>query len=536
VRFSTGKVGNMSPPLTSAQVGDANGREAVLREALVAARAIPQGFYWYPTCLACVAVHLPNDERDAVLREAVAAARTLRHFSWRGLAFVKIAPSLPEPDRDALLRELVDGLNAEPNKTCHPTIWRMLLPHLREPQRMSVVQDMLAAVREPGRLNRVEVLEALAPYLPEALFPDALAIARKSSLLFPSAARLARLVPYLPDVWIPDMFVEVTTTSGIASVLAALAPRLPLSLRSRAIEIAVQPMFEVHVRCQVLAALAPHLSEPHLRAALGFCRNLHGLTAGNVCADTVSALAPYLPVTLLPEAFAVAREIPDNPLTEHLAGSAGVLCRSRAFVALAPYLPEALLGDALTDYVSVPKRFFATIGTHAWSAFVPRLSGALLPAAVAAVAAIDDACPRVMFSAILAQRLADDERQRVVRDALADTAMIPATRRAHALTELAPYLPAARSRTELYEAFTEVLADLCLPVSTDPPPSSAGPGFKAHVRWWNDHQDGALRGDALTALAPHLPKELLLNALAAARTIHSDQHFVRTLIALLPFL
>jgi hypothetical protein len=458
---------------------------------------------------------------------------------------IKIAPGLPEPYRDAVLRELSEHINAEPDKTGLPTIWRMLLPHLREPERTSVLHDMLATLGKPGRLNRVHVVEALAPYLPEALFPDALAIARRSNPLYPSAARLACLVPYLPAALVPDMFVEVTTTSGIASVLAALAPRLPPSLRSRAIEIAVQPIFEVHVRCQVLAALAPHLSEPHLRAALGFCRNLNGVTlgyicagtiAGNVCADTVSALAPYLPVTLLPEAFAVAREIPDNPFTEHAAGSAGEHCRSRAFVALAPYLPEALLGDALADYVTVPKRFFATIGTDAWTAFVPRLSGALLPAALAAVAAIDDAYPRVMFSAILAQRLAEDEQGRVVRDALADTATIPATLRAHALIALAPYLPVARSGTDLYEAFTEVLADLCLSVPPDPPPESAGRGFQAFVRWRNDHRDGTLRGDALIALAPHLPKELLLNALAAARTIRSDQHFVGTLIALLPFL
>ncbi len=239
---------------------------------------------------------------------------------------------------------------------------------------------------------------------------------------------------------------------------------------------------------------------------------------------------------MLPEALAVARQIADNPHSELHDGYSGELCRSRALVALAPYLPEALLGNALADYVTVPKHF-GLIGTNAWTAFVPRLSGALLPAALAAVAAIADAFPRVMFLAILAQRLAEDERQRAVRNALADTATIPAPLRARALAALAPYLPAAEQGTALYDAFAEVLADLCLSVPSAPPPRSAGAdGYANFRRWQIDNTDGMLRGSALTVLAPHLPKELLPAALTAARTIHSDEHFVRTLVALLPYL
>ncbi len=526
--------GSLPSPPTSAGADNADGRETVLREALAAARAIPRNTYSHAPCLACVAAHLPDDERDAVLREAVADARTLSVYQSRALALTEIVQSLPEPYRTVVLRELVEDINTELDKRGHPLIWRLLLPHLDEPERTAVVHDALTFIGTFRPAQRVDIVEVVAPFVPEALLPSALAVARAAMSGLQRARMLAYLVPYLPEASIPDMFVEATKISGDATLLVALAPRLPPSLRSRAIDIAVQPTFDVRARCQVLAALAPHLSEPHLRAALAFCSNRHGSTAGDVCADTVSALAPYLPATLLPEAFAAVRQIPDNPYTENHDGYVGELCRSRAFVALAPYLPEALLGDALAAYIAVPKHF-GLIGTNAWTAFVPRLSAVLLPAALAAVAAIADAFPRVMFLAILAQRLAEDERQPAVRNALADTVTIQAPLRARALAALAPCLPAAERGTAPYEAFAEVLADLCLSVPSAPPPRSAGAdGYATFRRWQIDNTDGMLRGSALTALAPHLPKELLPAALTAARTIHSDEHFVRTLVALLP--
>src|SRR5208282_3369777 len=115
----------MPSPLTSTDPCNADGREAVLREALAAARAIPRDQSFHAACLTCVARHLPDAERDAVLREAVAAAKTIPHHQMRALALTEVAPNLPEPYRDVVLRELVEEVNAEPSKTGHPLIWRM---------------------------------------------------------------------------------------------------------------------------------------------------------------------------------------------------------------------------------------------------------------------------------------------------------------------------------------------------------------------------------------------------------------------------
>jgi hypothetical protein len=518
----------------AANASDADGREAVLREALAAARAIAPDTYLHAACLACVAPHLPDDGQDAVLSEAVAAARTIPYRQQRALALLEIAPNLGEPGRTLVLRKLVEDINAEPVKTGHALIWRALLPQLREPERMSVVHDMLATLRKPGRLKRVDVMEIVAPHLPEALLPDAVAIARGSTSIFGNPDMLACLVPYLPEALIADLALEAMTTYGNAAMLAALAPRLPPALRSRAVDIATRPMFEVHARCRVLAALAPHLSDRLLCEALAFARDMRGVVAGDGCADTVSALAPYLPAIVIPDAFAAARAIPDNRFAETHGGSVGELCRSRAFVALAPYLPEAMLGDALAAYVEVPK-YFGLAGTKAWAAFVARLSGALLPVALAAVEAIHDAFPRVMFLAILAQRLPEDAQQRVLRDALAATAAIPAPQRAMALAALAPHLPVAAPGTALHAALADVLADLCLPdlvlLSRDEH-TRAGTLGKLQLK----PVDGQVLCFALSVLAPHLPKGLLPAALTAARSTGRDQHFVRTLIALVAFL
>ncbi len=519
---------------TSVDTANADGREAVVREALAAARAFPRGDSSYARGLACVAPHLPDTEQYGVLCEAVAAARTIPNRWLRAPALAEIAPNLPEPDRNIVLGELVQEINAEPDKTGHELIWRALLPQLREPERMSVVHDMLAALKKSGRLNRVFVMEILAPYLPAAMLPEAVAIARGSGTYFSHAPILACLVPYLPETSIAELAVEAMTTAGNPAVLAVLAARLPPSLRSHAIELARRPMFEVHARCRIFAALAPHLSERIRCEALAFARDMFGVDAGDVCADIVSAVAPYLPAIVIPDAFAAVKAIPDIPNAARHGGAVGELCRSRAFVALAPYLPEAMLGDALAAYVAVPK-FFGRIGTDAWTAFVPRLPGALLQAALAAVEANDDAFPRVMFLAILAQRLPDDERQRVVRGALAATAAIPATQRVKALVALAPHLPAAEPGTELHAAFAAVLADLCLPelvpLSSDER-SRAGTLDKVQLKPIH----GLSLYLALSTLAPKLPKGLLPAALTAARSADRGHHFVGTLIALVPFL
>jgi len=239
---------------------------------------------------------------------------------------------------------------------------------------------------------------------------------------------------------------------------------------------------------------------------------------------------------MLAEAFAVAREIGDFLFAEQHGGSIGELCRSRAFVALAPYLPEALLGDALAAYIAIPK-YFGLIGTKTWAAFVPRLSGPLLPVALAAVEAIREAYPRVMFLAILAPRLADNARHLAVRSALAATATIPATLRAHALAALAPYLSEADSATMLHAAFAETLAELCQSVPSAPPRNTYD-GVARHqfAGVLIDTHGWVGRHNALSALAPHLPKGLLPAALTAARTINADYYRISTLIALLPFL
>lgn len=522
----------VSPRTPADAVND--GREAVVREALAAARALPSTHWAQAPCLACVAPHLPDTERYGVLCEAVAAAKAIPNRQQRALALAEIAPSLPEPDQAIVLRELVRDLNAEPAKSGHPLIWRVLLPQLCEPERLSVVHDMLGAMRRPGRLNRVVVMLILAPYLPEAMLPEAVAIARGSTAYFNHAEMLAFLVPYLPEALIADLALEAMTNAGNPAVLAVLAPRLPPSLRSRAIERATQPMFEVHARCRVLAALAPHLPERILSEALAFARAVQGIDGGDICADVVSAVAPYLPAIVIPDAFAAVKAIPDSLSFVHHGGSDGDLCRSRALVALAPYLPEAMLGDALATYVAVPKNF-GLIRAGAWSAFVPRLPDAMLPAALAAVEAIDDAFPRVMFLAILAQRLPDDERQRAVGRALAATVAMPATRRAQALAALAPHLPAAEPGAALHAAFADVLADLPLPdlaLLSNDEQSRGGTLGKLQLK----PLDGLSLSTALSMLAPMLPKDLLPAALTAARSAARDQHFVSTLIALVPFL
>jgi hypothetical protein len=117
-----------------------------------------------------------------------------------------------------------------------------LAPHLPEEQRLGVFREAVGAVREvrrdvrdlywedrPPEDDRVEVLEELAPLLPQSLAPEALPVVGEIDSEHERAAALRLLIPYLPDRALPDalaLALRIEYWQSRATALVALAPRL----------------------------------------------------------------------------------------------------------------------------------------------------------------------------------------------------------------------------------------------------------------------------------------------------------------------
>jgi hypothetical protein len=160
-------------------------------------------------------------------------------------------------------------------------------------------------------------LTAISPYLPPALLPEALEVAR-----------------------------AIEDYGYRAEALTALAPHLPESLLPKALAVVrgIMPYYR-HERPRALTALAPHLPESLLPEALEVAR---GIRSESCRAEVLTALAPHLPKSLLPKALEVARAIRNE------------LSRAEALTGLAPHLlevlPEALeivRGRAIERFLTV---------------------------------------------------------------------------------------------------------------------------------------------------------------------------------------
>ncbi|NCQ93031.1 MAG: trypsin-like serine protease, partial [Microcystis aeruginosa LG11-05] len=175
--------------------------------------------------------------------------------------------------------------------------------------------------------KQAEGLRAISSYLPPALLPEALEIARGIGNEDYRVKALTGLAPHLPEV-LPEAL-EIARGIGDeyyrAEALTGLAPHLPESLLPEALEIA-RGIGDEYNRARALTGLAPHLPESLLPEALEIAR---GIGNENSRAWALTWLAPHLP-EVLPEALEVARGIGNEN------------SRAWALTWLAPHLPEVL--------------------------------------------------------------------------------------------------------------------------------------------------------------------------------------------------
>ncbi|MCA2718489.1 NB-ARC domain-containing protein, partial [Microcystis sp. M169S2] len=248
--------------------------------------------------------------------------------------------------------------------------------------------------------NRARALTGLAPHLPENLLPQALEIARAIGDERYRVKALTRLAPHLPETlatakeigdkydraealtglapYLPTILPEALATAreikseyNRAKVLTELAPHLPESLLPEALEIA-RAIGDERYRVKALTRLAPHLPE-----ALEIVREIESEYNR---AEALTGLAPYLPKILL-DTLATARAIGDERYCV------------KALTGSAPHLPVSLLSEALEIARGIENE---SDRTEVLTELAPHLPESLLPEALEIARAIGDERHRVM--------------------------------------------------------------------------------------------------------------------------------------------
>jgi hypothetical protein len=453
-------------------------------------------------------------------------AALIKHEIWtpaQGLAYVRQSQD--------------DEKQAEGLEKITPYLPPALLPEALEVAR---------AIRDES--HRAEALTGLAPHLPEVL-PEALEVAKAIRYLYERARALTELASHLPKV-LPEAL-AIARAIGYeyhrAWALAKLAPYLPEVLPEA---LAAAKAVELHHRARELTSLAPYLPKSLLPEALEIAREIRNES------DRVRALTglvPHLP-QVLPEALDVARAIGDK------------YNRAIVLMGLVPYVPQVLpealeLGRATWDRGSHEEEKECAMAL-ALAGLAPYLPESLLPKALEVARAIRSEHNRLRALTGLAPHLPQVlpealELARVIEDKFSH---------AMALTGLAPHLPEVLPEVlELVEAIDDyylpdvVLAELALRLPESFLPEAlevaraiedeseralALTGLAAHlpevlpetlevVRAIENEYQRAFR---LTELAPHLPESLLPEALEVARAIEDESDRARALIGLAPYL
>src|SRR5260221_7656769 len=146
--------------------------------------------------------------------------------------------------------------------------------------------------------DRVEVLAALAPALPEALLREALEAARAIKHEGDRAQLLTALVPALPETLLREALEAaraIKHESYRAEVLAALVPALPEALLREALEAARAIKHESY-RVQVFTGLALSMAKlPSIVKYSFWCELLHSWASGTRH-DMLTDLSALFPV------------------------------------------------------------------------------------------------------------------------------------------------------------------------------------------------------------------------------------------------
>jgi hypothetical protein len=469
--------------------------KSLLREALAAARAIDDDTSVRATIFTAMLPYLSGAERDTAVQEAMSAVEAMDAMHW--VFRVKILPALTPHLSDRLLQKVLDIVWAMDEGTIQVEALLAIAPHLSG----SLAEETWEAAQAIEDWEwRDEVLASLLPCLPEPLLVQRL---EEISLVWSgnSLDKLGQLASSFSESALAEVL-TIAQKKGVgvqARAFDALAPYLKDHLLQEALaEILTLLRDErVDVQVEVLGVLAPHLKGSLLEEALKIAWQIK-------IEHTFSMPNPILKYPPLQESPEIPREIgvvhmSSDPMQEKSRGSVSSYSRVKAFAVFLPYLRseeerEVVLNEALEAARQSP--------------MYDRKYGIW----------------RAELLAMLVPYFPKPKQQTVLAEALEAMPVIKTSSdRLAVLLPLVPFLTDDMDREAvLLEALSE--ARKCwtrtgLP-TTLPPPFNHAPK-KFGYKW------------VLVELAPHLPKELVGEALDIAQQIGDKQVQAETQAVLL---
>ncbi|MFG6105324.1 NB-ARC domain-containing protein [Leptothoe sp. EHU-05/26/07-4] len=453
-----------------------------------------------------------------LISEALIIARTMQSEGARGSALSALVPYVPEVVSEALV-----VLHKIQDEVSRATALIALVPYL--PELVSEAMEGIGLIRSDPRSF---VLRDLAPYVPEELMGEMLAIACTNRPEHYQAQGLTLLAQYLPEAIMSEalaMACSIQKESYRAKALSELAPYLSKTLMSEVLPMtrSIQNKFD---RAKVLIRLVQHMPEL-MNEALAVARSIQDETSR---AKILSELAQYTP-ELVDEALAVARLIEFGPdrvkvlsslvqyrpeLVGEVLAMARLVQTNNAWIhavrELAPYLPEVLMRESLVMARSLQRECDRTLLLRGVTEHLPTtlMSEALTvarslqdePAQAIALSEFSQYMPELVSEIlVITHNIQDDyERSRVliklaqympktlVNEFLTVAHSIQnVSCRAHALSSAAQYMHD--------EVISEALSAVRL------------------------IQDVSKRANALSELAEHIPRALMNESLEVARSI-----------------
>jgi hypothetical protein len=471
--------------------------------------------------LASVAGHLPEPEQPAVLSAAFEAAGAISWDDDRSNTLMRLAERLPPPVREQVYASLAEEFSRAAG---HPrrhlkggpqseereaqSHWATLLeryaPFLPE-------ADVRAALQHAWTIDevsiRIHALSAVALRLPPAerrdLVAQALASLLNEAEEYNRLQSLVYLLDKTPDELLPDAVAAVRAVpvrDQRALMLARLAARMPPAQRKPVLAealAAARALNDETFQAAALAALAAQLPSPRREALLlrlwQIIKSIpiEGLRLG----ECRRLAAQPLPPSLLDEMLAQA------------ASARGEVDRSDLLAYLAPQLSPAQVSTALAIARGI---VYASSRCRALIALARQLPEAEAPAvfAEAAVAARESEYSRPEDLLRLAQAAPLPLRAAALAEAIDAIRQSPhAHHRANWLAEASDLTEDdAERRSLLAGAFT------------------AGAGIR----------DEFLRAEAVAALAPRLPSDVLPAAVQVAAALDSPYDAAKALVGLAP--
>lgn len=423
--------------------------------------------------------HLPK----VLLPEALNIALTFRRESYCASGLVALAPHLSE----TLLPKALNIALAFQGEYDRTQALTALVPHLSETLLLKVLNSVLAIRDEFPRVN---VLISLAPHVPKVL-PDAFSTALAIQDEYSRVQALTGLAPYLPEALLPEALNAAIAFGNQwygKELLAALAPCLPEILLPKAFKAAIAIQDESN-RTKFLAALAPCLPKALLPDMLNAV--LRERSESESVTDLI-ALATHLPENLLPEVL-------DASLTLTVEDY-----RVKALTALAPRLPKVLLAEAVDAALAILNNFYSSYkAVELIKALIPHLPEALLS--------------RILIAPLSLKYVLGEYEHTEILIALGSnlpTSLLPGVLDATATLQEERYR--SRVLNALAIRFPEVLSE----------------AFNVARSLDNDN----FRFQFLIELVPHLPEDLLPEALHAALAIEDEYQCIEALIELIPYL